>query len=434
MALPNSNFDPALVTDSTAVNLIDDKIMAVLQLVADILGVDISSQRTVTAALATFDATNGRWRELIAQGAAASNGFVVKDNTNTEQWRIRCDGSSANKLIFERWGGASYTTYLTITDTEVSYGGNELGAITSITPGTGLDIDDAADPATSGDITINVKDGGIDTTQIADSAITNAKIASDADIAGSKIADSSITAAKMDGTGTADKPLVSDGTDAAFTAVGTAGIQDSAITTAKIADQAVTAAKIEDLTILVGNLAATGGDSGQVLTVVSGAVEWEDPPNTEFSGEVCSLYMTATSQIIDENTETDIEWDAEYLDSDGFHSTVTNPERITFDAGNAGKYMFIFQARLDYPSPAPSSSDTMTIKLIQYDSSATSNVTVFSRTAMPLYTNATVRGECMVDVDAGDYVKLSVTHSVNAEEALYDGRANTFLQCFKFGT
>ena len=95
----------------------------------------------------------------------------------------------------------------------------------SITAGTALTLtyDDVA-----GTITLAVADGGIGTTQLADTAVTTGKLA-DGSVTTAKISDLSVTTAKL-----------------AADAVSTDKILDANVTTAKIADDAITADKLKD--------------------------------------------------------------------------------------------------------------------------------------------------------------------------------------------
>jgi hypothetical protein len=77
------------------------------------------------------------------------------------------------------------------------------------------------------------------------------------------------------------------------------------------------------------------GTTGQVLTVASGIPSWATPAGGAYVG--CSLYMSA-NQSIPNDTWTSINFDSEWFDTDGFHSTSTNTSRITIPAGKAGKY------------------------------------------------------------------------------------------------
>ena len=51
----------------------------------------------------------------------------------------------------------------------------------------------------------------------------------------------------------------------------------------------------------------------------------------------CSLYRTSDPSIAD-STWTTVTYNAENYDTDGFHSTSTNTERITIPTGKGGKY------------------------------------------------------------------------------------------------
>ena len=79
------------------------------------------------------------------------------------------------------------------------------------------------------------------------------------------------------------------------------------------------------------------GSTGQVLTVAAGVPSWATPATTSFVG--CSLADSAVNgQSIANNTYTALTWDLEDYDTDSFHSTVTNTDRITIPTGKGGKY------------------------------------------------------------------------------------------------
>jgi hypothetical protein len=85
------------------------------------------------------------------------------------------------------------------------------------------------------------------------------------------------------------------------------------------------------------------GTVGQVLTVNSGATapEWAAPSSTPtFAG--CVL-TKSVGQTIANSTTVDVTWDVEELDTNGFHSTVTNTDRVTIPSGYAGKYLVTAQ-------------------------------------------------------------------------------------------
>lgn len=54
----------------------------------------------------------------------------------------------------------------------------------------------------------------------------------------------------------------------------------------------------------------------------------------------CRLYKSGSSPTISNNTGTTVTWDSEHSDSDGYHSTSGNTDRITIPTGLGGIYDF----------------------------------------------------------------------------------------------
>jgi hypothetical protein len=89
------------------------------------------------------------------------------------------------------------------------------------------------------------------------------------------------------------------------------------------------------------------GTAGQVLKVNSGATapEWGAASSTPtFVG--CRLKRNS-QQVVSNNTETNIQFDAEDFDTDSFHDNVTNNTRVTIPSGKGGKYLFVGTAYAD---------------------------------------------------------------------------------------
>jgi len=90
------------------------------------------------------------------------------------------------------------------------------------------------------------------------------------------------------------------------------------------------------------------GTNGQVLTADSSAATglvWSTPTATStFVG--CVLKNNGT-QSISTSTYTNVTFNTENIDTNGFHSTSTNTDRITIPTGFAGKYRFTAQVRFD---------------------------------------------------------------------------------------
>jgi hypothetical protein len=87
------------------------------------------------------------------------------------------------------------------------------------------------------------------------------------------------------------------------------------------------------------------GTNDQVLTADSSTatgLKWAAIPASTPTFVGCSLTKSA-AQSIPNATETIITFDTEPIDTDGFHSTVTNTSRITIPSGKGGKYLVIAQ-------------------------------------------------------------------------------------------
>ena len=79
------------------------------------------------------------------------------------------------------------------------------------------------------------------------------------------------------------------------------------------------------------------GTAGQVLQVNSGATapEWATTSTTFVGAEVAE---DTNPQSISNNTHTSVTFTAEFIDTDGFHSNITNTSRITIPSGKDGIY------------------------------------------------------------------------------------------------
>jgi hypothetical protein len=80
------------------------------------------------------------------------------------------------------------------------------------------------------------------------------------------------------------------------------------------------------------------GSSGQVLTVAAGVPSWATAAAPSFAG--CLITGNAGITLTN-NADTTITWNTELFDTNAFHSTATNTERITIPV--AGKYKVYFQ-------------------------------------------------------------------------------------------
>ena len=157
------------------------------------------------------------------------------------------------------------------------------------------------------------------------------------------------------------------------------------------------------------------GTTGQVITVAGGIPSWATPASgTTLVG--CSLWNNA-DLVTSNNTFTSVTYNSENYDTDGFHSTSTNTNRITIPSGKGGKYeiscciqwdnsatglrqAFLFKngaGWLDFYGPASSSS----------------------RSTYFLYT--------IEDLSPGDYLSIEIRQTTGgAFTAFFNGTKNYF--------
>ena len=93
------------------------------------------------------------------------------------------------------------------------------------------------------------------------------------------------------------------------------------------------------------------GTTGQVLTadttVSPYKVKWATAGAASFVG--CTIYRSS-AQAVANNTDTTIDFDSEYYDTDAFHSTSSNTSRMTIPSGKGGKYLLWSHINLDFTS------------------------------------------------------------------------------------
>jgi len=133
------------------------------------------------------------------------------------------------------------------------------------------------------------------------------------------------------------------------------------------------------------------GSTDQVLKVSGGIPAWGSAGVT-FVG--CVL-TKSIGQTIANSTDVDVTWDTESLDTNGFHSTSTNTDRITIPSGYAGKYLVISQ--LSFGNNTSGSSRRARIY---------KNTTQLSTANVPP-NRATPVASFIADMSVGDYFKTA---------------------------
>jgi hypothetical protein len=135
------------------------------------------------------------------------------------------------------------------------------------------------------------------------------------------------------------------------------------------------------------------GSTGQVLTVAGGVPSWATPASgSTFSG--VSLYHSS-NQSYSVGTGANQNFDTELFDTNGYHSTSTNNDRITIPSGKAGYYLI--QGRVYWQSNGNGNRTAMIRKnaeatqLARFQMAATS-------------TNVTIDLQTVAYLSVGDYV------------------------------
>jgi len=141
------------------------------------------------------------------------------------------------------------------------------------------------------------------------------------------------------------------------------------------------------------------GTNGYVLTADSAeatGLKWAAAASTPtFSG--VRVFKSAT-QSISNSTVTDLTFDSETFDTDGFHSTSTNTDRLTVPAGKAGKYLVVgkmsFAGGLNGIRQVYIYKNTSVYDYLSWWNTSNNNADTMITT--------------IVDLAVGDYVKMAV--------------------------
>jgi len=154
------------------------------------------------------------------------------------------------------------------------------------------------------------------------------------------------------------------------------------------------------------------GTNGQVLTADSAeatGLKWATPASSSPTFVGCSIYNTSTFSIAN-NTDTTLTFNSEFFDTNGFHSTSTNTDRITIPTGYAGKYLitvinrWIANATGERNMYIKKNNSTVIEAGSLFGSSA--NTTMLSRTVI-------------IDLAVGDYLTFTAQQTSGSTLSMY---------------
>jgi hypothetical protein len=162
------------------------------------------------------------------------------------------------------------------------------------------------------------------------------------------------------------------------------------------------------------------GTNGQVLTADSAettGMKWATPS----AGTAATVQVNKSgNQSISNSTVTIVTFDAETIDTDGFHSTSTNTDRLTVPSGKAGKYLVVATANF-------AGNATGIRQLLLYKNTTQVAENVISVNGTGGSTNCNI--QFFVDLGVGDYMSMSVWQNSGAALNL-QGRADGTLSQF----
>lgn len=140
----------------------------------------------------------------------------------------------------------------------------------------------------------------------------------------------------------------------------------------------------------------------------------------------CSLYNSGNITI-PTGAEAAIALNSENFDTDAFHDTVTNNNRITIPSGKGGKYLFNMSCR-------SATSTELSYLVLRKNAAADIVLIVGGANIATVGTITTYTGSVILDLVATDYIAFgglsSGAHALQAQGAA----AGPWLQCALIGT
>jgi hypothetical protein len=123
----------------------------------------------------------------------------------------------------------------------------------------------------------------------------------------------------------------------------------------------------------------------------------------------CSVYASSTF-VIANNTWTSFTWDNEFFDTDNFHSTSTNTERLTIPTGMSGKYAVTFNALID-----PSATGIRQMRVLGNGAPCYQTGELTGIASRYLAQN----GSFVISLVAGDYLELQAQQTSGGNLGFY---------------
>jgi hypothetical protein len=119
----------------------------------------------------------------------------------------------------------------------------------------------------------------------------------------------------------------------------------------------------------------------------------------------CGIYNTG-SQSVNNTTDTTLSWNAQLWDTDNYHSTSTNPSRMTIPAGLGGKYLLT--GTLAYGGSAVGA------RFVSIRVNGASSFYISSSTNLGAVFNVSIPYAMTLALNAGDYLEISTYHDAGA--------------------
>ena len=272
-----------------------------------------------TTTLTTSDGalSDGGYRVLVLSGSpSGTNTITISPNDQDKLYLVH--NNTNQSAIFSQGSGANATVPAGDFAWVFADGAGAAAAVTLVT----VDTSQLADSSIT---SAKIVDGTIATADIADDAVTSAKIA-DATIVAGNIATDTITATQI-----------------AADAVGSSELANNAVDTAAIADDAVTSAKIADATIVAGNLADGAVTSAKILDGTIATADIADDAVTSakiadatiVAGNIANNTITATQIAADAVGSSELADNA--VDTAAIASTAVTTAKIANDAVTQAK-------------------------------------------------------------------------------------------------